>query len=214
MPHVPFPRAVEITSQNLAEHFPARSTKLKGSRRVALDAEKIFFANIPGHYADIVELHASFPFRVLVNDAAFYAAYPVTKKLGVPGYGIAPAPAPTAKPAGAPPPFFGWRHDQSGGAAQAPCRLGDVESSTRRARPILDDLLAREDLPAYEGSIFQLPSDTVTRIFAAGVAAMDFDGIRWPEITPSSGRCCPRARASPGHCRTWTGSPPRQRSWW
>jgi UDP:flavonoid glycosyltransferase YjiC (YdhE family) len=180
VPHVPFRRAVEVNGQNLAEHFPEIG-KLKGPRRVAFDAEKIFFANIPAHYADIVELHAGFPFEVLINDGAFYAAYPVTRKLGIPAYGIAPAPAPTAKSAGAPPPFFGLRP-----ATGPPTRLQHrivwamVESTAKRARPILDELLAREGLPAYDGSIYQLPWDTVTRMFATGVAGMDFDNIRWP----------------------------------
>jgi hypothetical protein len=42
VPHVPFRRAAEINGQNLAEHFP-EIDKLKGSKRVAFDVEKIFF---------------------------------------------------------------------------------------------------------------------------------------------------------------------------
>ena len=53
-----------------------------------------------------------------------------------------------------------------------------VASTAKRARPILDKLLAREGLPAYDGSVYQLPWDTVTRMFATGAAAMDSDGIR------------------------------------
>lgn len=181
VPHVPFRRAAEINGQNLAGYFP-EIDKLKGPRRVAFDVEKIFFAPIPAHYADIVELHAGFPFEVLVNDGAFYAAYPVTRKLGIPAYGIAPAPTPTAKSAGAPPPFFGLT-PATGPATRLRHRIvwAMVESTAKRARPILDELLAREGLPAYDGSIYQLPWDTVTRMFATGAAAMDFDGIRWPD---------------------------------
>ena len=181
VPHVPFRRAAEINGQNLAGHFP-EIDKLKGPKRVAFDVEKIFFAPIPAHYADIVELHAGFPFEVLVNDGAFYAAYPVTRKLGIPAYGIAPAPTPTAKSAGAPPPFFGLT-PAAGPATRLKHRIvwAMVESTAKRARPILDELLAREGLPAYDGSIYQLPWDTVTRMFATGAAAMDFDGIRWPD---------------------------------
>ena len=172
---MPFRRAAEINGQNLAEHFP-EIDKLKGPKRVAFDVEKIFFAPIPAHYADITELHADFPFEVLVNDGAFYAAYPVTRKLGMPAYGIAPAP--TAKSAGAPPPFFGLTP-----ATRLRHRIvwAMVEGTAKRARPILDELLAREGLPAYDGSIYQLPWDTVTRMFATGAAAMDFDDRRWPD---------------------------------
>ncbi|MBV9322260.1 MAG: hypothetical protein JO352_00575 [Chloroflexi bacterium] len=48
VPHVPFRRAVEINSKNVAECFPEIG-RLKGRERVAFDAEKIFFSNIPGH---------------------------------------------------------------------------------------------------------------------------------------------------------------------
>lgn len=191
IPHVPFRRATEVNGQNLAEHFP-EVDRLKGPRRVAFDVEKIFFANIPAHYADIVELHAGFPFQVLVSDAAFYAAYPVTRKLGIPAYGIAPAPTPAAKSAGAPPPFFGLTP-----AKNPATRLAHrvvwamVEATTKRARPILGELLAREGLPAYDGSVFQLPWDTVTRMFAAGAAAMDFDNIRWPDNHTFAGPLLP-----------------------
>ncbi len=181
VPHVPFRRAVEVNAQNLAEHFP-EIAKLKGPRRVAFDVEKIFFANIPAHYADIVELHASFPFEVLVSDGAFYAAYPVTRKLAIPAYGIAPAPTPTAKSAGAPPPFFGLiPATNPAGRLRHRVVWAMVEGTAKRARPVLDELLAREGLPAYHDSIYQLPWDTVTRMFATGVAAMDFDDIRWPD---------------------------------
>jgi UDP:flavonoid glycosyltransferase YjiC (YdhE family) len=181
VPHVPFRRAAEINGQNLAGHFP-EIDKLKGPRRVGFDVEKIFFAPIPAHYAYVVELHAGFPFEVLVNDGPFYAAYPVTGKLGIPAYGIAPVPTPTAKSAGAPPPFFGLA-PAAGPATRLKHRIvwAMVESTAKRARPILDELLAREGLHAYDGSIYQLPWDTVTRMFATGAAAMDFAGIRWPD---------------------------------
>ena len=81
VPHEPFRRALEINGENMAEHFPDIA-KLKGPKRIAFDVEKIFFANIPAHYADILELHREWAFDLLVNDAAFFAAYPVTRKLG------------------------------------------------------------------------------------------------------------------------------------
>ncbi|HMS76577.1 glycosyltransferase [Gordonia sp. (in: high G+C Gram-positive bacteria)] len=180
VPHEPFRRALEINGENMAENFPDIA-KLKGPKRIAFDVEKIFFANIPAHYADILELHREWAFDLLVNDAAFFAAYPVTRKLGVPGYAIDPAPTPTAKSAGAPPPFFGLTP-----ARNLFDRLKHrivwamVERTQSKAKPILDDLLDAEGLPAYAGSTFQLPWDTATRMFQTGLPSMDFDGIDWP----------------------------------
>lgn len=179
--HVPFERATEINGLNLAERFP-EVAKLRGLRRVRFDVEKIFFANIDAHYADILALHREHPFDVLINDAAFYAAYPVTRRLGIPAYGIAPAPTPTAKSAGAPPPFFGLT-PAGGPLGRVRHRIvwEMVEGPQRAAKSIMDDLLTREALPAYPGSVFELPWDTVVRMFQTGVPSMDFDGIRWPK---------------------------------
>lgn len=178
--HVPFTRATEVNGENLAVHFP-EIEGMKGPKRIAFDVEKVFFAEISGHYQDILALYDEFPFEALVFDAAFYAAYPVTRKLGIPGYGIAAAPSPTAKSAGAPPPFFGLT-PATNPFARLKHRVvwAMVESSVRRARPIFDGLLEREGLRAYDGSVFELPWDTATTMFQAGVPSMDFDGVDWP----------------------------------
>ena len=52
LPHLPFRRATEINGENIAEHFP-EVERLKGSRRIAFDLEKIFFGNTEAHFADI-----------------------------------------------------------------------------------------------------------------------------------------------------------------
>ena len=189
---MPFRRAAEINGQNLAGHFP-EIDKLKGPRRVAFDVEKIFFAPIPAHYADITE-QVSTP-------ASRSRCWSTTGRLRGPTRSPAssasplrdaPAPAPTAKSAGAPPPFFGLTP-----ATGPATRLGTAScgrwwrAPAKRARPVLEPLLAREGLPAYDGSIYQLPWDTVTRMFATGAAAMDFDGIRWPDNHTFAGPLLP-----------------------
>jgi len=52
--------------------------------RIAFDLEKIFFGNTKAHFDDIREIRAEFAFDTLVADGAFYAAYLVAEKLGVP----------------------------------------------------------------------------------------------------------------------------------
>ena len=129
----------------------------------------------------MIGLHHEFPFDAIVTDAAFYAAYPITRRLGIPAFGISPAPSPTAKSAGAPPPFFGLT-PASTPLARLRHRLVwlMVEGSTRRGVRIFDSVLAREGLPPYRDSPFQLPWDTVEVMFQTGVPAMDFKGLEWP----------------------------------
>ena len=106
VPHLPFRRATEVNGDNLAEHFP-EVAKLKGPKRIAFDLEKVFFGNTKAHFDDIREIRAEFAFDTLVADGAFYAAYLVAKKLGVPVFGVGPGPTPAPTSPTAPPPFFG-----------------------------------------------------------------------------------------------------------
>ena len=181
VPHVPYDRALEVNGENIAQLYP-EIERMRGPRRIAFDTEKIFFASIPEHVADVIGLHREFPFDAIVTDAAFYAAYPITRRLGVPAFGISAAPSPTAKSAGAPPPFFGltpartplgWLRDRLVWAM--------VEGSTRRGVRVFDSVLAREGLSPYADSPFQLPWDTVEVMFQTGVPAMDFEGLNWPD---------------------------------
>ena len=106
VPHVPYDRALEVNGENIAQLYP-EIERMRGPRRIAFDTEKVFFASIPEHVDDVIGLHREFPFDAIVTDAAFYAAYPITRRLCIPAFGISAAPSPTAKSAGAPPPFFG-----------------------------------------------------------------------------------------------------------
>ena len=181
VPHVPYDRALEVNGENIAQLYP-EIERMRGPRRIAFDTEKVFFASIPEHVDDVIGLHREFPFDAIVTDAAFYAAYPITRRLGIPAFGISAAPSPTAKSAGAPPPFFGltpartplgWLRDRLVWAM--------VEGSTRRGVRVFDSVLAREGLSPYADSPFQLPWDTVEVMFQTGVPAMDFEGLDWPD---------------------------------
>ena len=181
VPHVPYDRALEVNGENIAQLYP-EIERMRGPRRIAFDTEKVFFASIPEHVDDVIGLHREFPFDAIVTDAAFYAAYPITRRLCIPAFGISAAPSPTAKSAGAPPPFFGltpartplgWLRDRLVWAM--------VEGSTRRGVRVFDSVLAREGLSPYADSPFQLPWDTVEVMFQTGVPAMDFEGLDWPD---------------------------------
>lgn len=180
IPHLPFTRAVEVNGDNLAEHFP-EVEKLKGPKRIAFDLEKIFFANTKAHFDDIREINDEFPFDAVVADGAFYAAYLVTKRLGVPVYGVGPGPTPAPTSPTAPPPFFGLTPAKNPFARLKHRAIrAMVESTTKPGLRAFNELLASEGLPVYERSVFDLPWDAATLFFQTGVAEMDFPRDDWP----------------------------------
>ena len=180
MPHLPFRRATEINGDNLAEHFP-EVERLKGPKRIAFDLEKVFFGNTEAHFADLREIREEFAFEVLVADGAFYAAYLVARKLGVPVYGVGPGPTPAPTSPSAPPPFFGLT-PATGPLTKLKHRIirAMVESTTKPGMATFNGLLSREGLPPYTRSVFDLPWDAATLFFQTGVPEMDFPRGDWP----------------------------------
>lgn len=154
---------------------------MKGPKRIAFDLERIFFGNTKAHFEDIREIRAEFPFEALVADGAFYASYLVAKKLELPVYGVGPGPSPAPTSPTAPPPFCGLTP-----ATNPISRLRHrivramVESTTKPGMRSFNALLASEDLPGYERSVFDLPWDAATVFFQIGVPGMDFPRTDWP----------------------------------
>ena len=197
VPHLPFRRATEVNGGNLAEHFP-EVERLKGPKRIAFDLEKVFFGNTEAHFADLREIHEEFAFEVLVADGAFYAAYLVAKQLGLPVYGIGPGPTPAPTSPSAPPPFFGLT-PATRPLAKLKHRVirAMVESTTKPGMATFNDMLAREGLPPYTRSVFDLPWDTATLFFQTGVPEMDFPRRDWPPNHRFVGALLPPRAAAP-----------------
>jgi len=191
VPHLPFRRAAEFT-----EHGP-ETERPKGPKRIAVDLERVFFANTRNHFDDIREIAHEFPFEALVADAAFYAAYLVARKLGRPVYGVGPAPTPAPTSPTAPPPFFGLR-PATHPLARAKHRVvsGMVERTTRRGMRTFNALLASEGLPRYEGSLFDLPWHAATLFFQTGVPEIDFPRDDWPRNHRFVGPLLPPQKAA------------------
>ena len=119
---------------------------------------------------------------MLVADGAFYAAYLVARKLGVPVYGVGAGPTPAPTSPTAPPPFFGLV-PATNPVARLKHRVvrAMVERTTRPGMRAFNALLADEGLPAYERSVFDLPWDAATLFFQTGTPGMDFPRTDWPE---------------------------------
>lgn len=180
IPHEPFRTAVELTAETLPDHLPDLD-RLKGPKRISLQAEKIFFGQVGAHFDDVAAIHAEWPFDAFVYDAALYAAWLVKHRLGVPTYAIfnTLSPAPVSK--GNPPPFFGLRPARNPlSRLQQRVIRAMVDSTNKRGLATLAHALEVRGAPPYDGSIWDLPWAAATTVFASGLPALHFPDQEFP----------------------------------
>jgi MGT family glycosyltransferase len=182
VPRLPFHRATEVTAENLVEIFPEYEKLGTGPKAIAFALRELFFGNLEAHYRDIVELREEFVFDALICDTAFYAGCLVAETLEPRVYTVAaaPTPAPTSKQT--PPPFFGLAPARSLlGRIRDRILSALVKSSTKSGMKVLHDLRAREGLPRYGGSVFDLHVGTARRMFQIGAPGLDYPRTDWPK---------------------------------
>src|SRR5688572_10446048 len=142
----------------------------------------------------MLALRERFPFEAIVFDCAFYAGRLVAEKLGVAAYPIwaAPTPAPVSKTA--PPPFFGLKPMRWPlGRLRDAIVMKMIASSTRGGMRIWHELRAREGLPPWDGSLFDVHNETSKAMFMVGAPGMDFPRDDWPKTMQFVGALVPHA---------------------
>jgi UDP:flavonoid glycosyltransferase YjiC (YdhE family) len=173
IPHLPFQRAIEVNGNNIAEVFPERA-RLKGPKLISFDLEQVFVANVDRHYRDILDVHATFPFDVLVCDPGFYAAYLVAAKINPRVYVIGVAPL-VVSPED-PPPFFGLKPVRTI-VDKVIHRIvrALLHSTMRRGVATYNRLLVTEGLsPVNVADWLELTRTCATRYFQSGVRGFDY----------------------------------------
>lgn len=194
----PYRRAIEVTDENIGELYPERA-KLRGTKRLAFDFDKVFAAPVRDHFLDVREIREEFPFELLVCDAAFFAGVIVARALDVPMYAVNPGPS--VYPAtDVPPPFFGLR------PARGPLgRVRDrfvwrlVYGSLKLGLTSFNEAFAVAGLPAVDKrDVFRIVEETATRNFQSGVPQTDFPRSEAPPNTVYVGALLPqKADAAP-----------------
>ncbi len=197
IPHVPFQRARDVNGENLVEHYPEYEKLGTGPKAIEFAATRIFFGNVEAHLKDVEALRSDFAFEAMVCDAAFYASYPIAKKLALPVYAVMPAPTPAPTSPTAPPPFFGARPARSVlGRMHHGLLRTLVNSGLKQGVAMFEDLLAREGIPPYGGSAFDLPVKGSRAVFQVGVPGMDYPRTDWPENFHFVGALVPPPKAA------------------
>jgi UDP:flavonoid glycosyltransferase YjiC (YdhE family) len=169
IPHYPFQRASEINGDNIGELFPERA-KLHGPALIRFDGKHMMVINTGNYFEDIQEINASFPFDVLLCDAAFYAMQLVKEKLGkrVCAIGIAPS-LETSRDV--PPNFVGLK--------PAKTAVGKLIHQGMRAmmelmvlndvKELYNQILASHGLAPVEGSLFDVSYRSPDVVFQSSV---------------------------------------------
>jgi UDP:flavonoid glycosyltransferase YjiC (YdhE family) len=71
IPHYCFKKAVDVEGNNFDKAFPERTKKKSQVSKLKYDIIHAFILRGPEYYADILEIHESFSFDLLVADSAF-----------------------------------------------------------------------------------------------------------------------------------------------
>lgn len=71
IPFYPFKRAMELTLETLDHHFPERKNIKNTIRKLNFDMQNFFILRSTEYYADIKEIHETFPFDVMIADVTF-----------------------------------------------------------------------------------------------------------------------------------------------
>ena len=84
IPHFPFKKAVDVEGNNFDEVFPERKKKKSQLAKLNFDMIHAFILRGPEYYADLLEIHSSFPFELLVADCTFTGIPFVKDKMNIP----------------------------------------------------------------------------------------------------------------------------------
>jgi UDP:flavonoid glycosyltransferase YjiC (YdhE family) len=71
IPHFPFRNALQFHDGNMDELFPRRAAIKSKIAKLNLDIQEIFVKRGPEYYDDLLEIHKTFPFDIMVADLGF-----------------------------------------------------------------------------------------------------------------------------------------------
>jgi len=94
IPLYPFQQAIEFDQTNFIELFPERAGIKGVTEKMEFDLHYLLADMAPDHFADILKIHESFPFDMMIADCSFTAMPLVKHKLNIPvvSIGIYPLP--------------------------------------------------------------------------------------------------------------------------
>jgi len=84
IPYYPFEKALDANHTNIEEVFPERNKHKGQVSKLNYDMVNFFILRAPEYYADMVEIHKTFPFDLVITDCVFSAIPFIKEKMGLP----------------------------------------------------------------------------------------------------------------------------------
>jgi UDP:flavonoid glycosyltransferase YjiC (YdhE family) len=172
--HYHFEKALEANTENFDMLFPERS-KIKGQvARLKFDMVHAFILRGPEYYADIMEIHKSFPFELMVSDCAFSAIPFITEKMNIPVVSIGVFPlTETSKDL---PPRLGMTHSYNffGRLKQSFLRAMTRKLIFGAPNKVMWKLLDEYEIPHSCESIFDMLIRKSTIMLQSGIPGFEY----------------------------------------
>lgn len=172
--YFPQKHALDVTADNLNEHFPERQHTKSGVQRLCYDLEHFFIRRMPGFYADVQEIHREFPFDLVIADMSFTAIPLIKEKMKIPviSIGIIPI-AETSRDLA--PMGLGMTPSNSlaGRLKQNFLRWVADNVLLRKPMKVLDELLGAEGLQR-DGNLFDTLYRKSTLILQSGTPGFEY----------------------------------------
>jgi UDP:flavonoid glycosyltransferase YjiC (YdhE family) len=172
--YFPHQEALDVTADNLDQHFPERAKTKSGIAKLCFDLEHFFIRRMPGFFADIQAVHEVFPFDLMIAEMTFTAIPLVKEKMKIPviAVGIIPN-AETSKDL--PPMGMGMTPGASalGRLKQAGLRWLANNVLMRKPMKVLDELLAAEGMKR-DGNLFDTVYRKCTLILQSGTPGFEY----------------------------------------
>jgi MGT family glycosyltransferase len=84
IPYYPFEKALDANQTNFEEVFPERRKHKGQISKLNFDMVNVFILRSTEYYADMLEIHKTFPFDLVITDCVFSAIPFIKEKMGLP----------------------------------------------------------------------------------------------------------------------------------
>ncbi len=172
IPHFSFKKAMDISGDQIDDIFPERTKKKSQISKLKFDIINAFILRGPEYYADLKEVHAVFPFELMVADCAFTGIPFVRELMKVPVAAIGVFPL-SEKSRDLPPPGLGMTPTKGwwGKIKQALLRQISDAVIFREPNRVLYQVMDQHRIPHNRESLFDMmirKSDLLLQIGTPG----------------------------------------------
>jgi MGT family glycosyltransferase len=173
--HYSFKKAKDVNGTNIKEVFPEREN-IKGQvARLNFDIINAFVLRGPEYFEDLQEIYTTFPFDVVVADAAFTGIPFLTDKMQIPVISIGIFPL-TEVSKDLPPPGLGMTPSYSffGKIRQSILRILADKILFRKGNRVMHKILEQYNIEHFNTNVFNLVVKKATLLLQSGTPGFEY----------------------------------------